>query len=88
MPCRAFAGIGLALWLAAGDARAATLPTVRCHVETGMDGLKFPTWPNRQAVDVPASLAPRLAVYVGGLQRASRRAAGSAASRRRSTAAT
>jgi hypothetical protein len=35
-----------------------------------MDGLKFPTWPNRQSVDVPASLAPRLAVYVGGLQRA------------------
>ena len=66
----AFAGIGLALWLAAGGARAATLPTVRCHVETALDGLKFPAWPNRQSVDVPASLAPRLAVYVGGLQRA------------------
>ena len=66
----ALAGIAVALASAAGVARAATLPTVRCHVETGLDGLKFPTWPNRQPVDVPASLAPRLAVYVGGLQRA------------------
>jgi hypothetical protein len=34
-----------------------------------MDGLEFPKWPNRQSVSVPAVLAPRLAVYVGGLQR-------------------
>jgi hypothetical protein len=34
-----------------------------------MDGLKFPKWPNRQSVAVPAALAPRLAVYVGGMQR-------------------
>jgi hypothetical protein len=38
----AVAGIGLALWLGAGSVRAATLPTVRCPVETAMDGLKFP----------------------------------------------
>ena len=62
----------VALGVAAGaDAspRAAILPTVRCPVRVGIDGLKFPQWPARQSADVPASLAARLAAYVGGLQR-------------------
>lgn len=53
----------------ASGGAATTLPTVRCPVEVGIDGLKFPHWPARQSAAVPASLAGTLAVYVGGLQR-------------------
>jgi hypothetical protein len=63
------AACAAALLLGAGEARAAVLPTVRCPVTAGMDGLTFPKWPNRQTVAVPSALAPRLAVYVGGMQR-------------------
>src|SRR3954447_10516784 len=62
----------LALAAVSGIAHAGgspTVPTVRCPVEAGMDGLKFPHWPGRQQAVVPASLAGEVAVYVGGLQR-------------------
>jgi hypothetical protein len=68
----AVGGFVVAVALASGSARGgggATVPTVRCPVEAGMDGMTFPHWPARQRATVPASLAGEVAVYVGGLQR-------------------
>ena len=47
----------------------ALLPTVRCSVTAGIDGLKYPKWPKEQRVRVPHELAGTLSVYVGGFER-------------------
>ena len=49
--------------------RTATLPTVKCPVVAGIDGQKYPRYPARQRLAVPAALAGELAAYVGGMQR-------------------
>ena len=45
------------------------LLTVRCPVSVGVSGLQFPRWGARAHAKVPASMASRLSVYVGGFQR-------------------
>ena len=45
------------------------LPTIRCPLDTALDTVRTPKVAAREPATVPATLAPSLAVYVGGPER-------------------
>jgi hypothetical protein len=54
---------------AATDAAPPLLPTVRCPLRAAFPAQRTPKVADRERAAVPAALAPRLAIYVGGPER-------------------